>query len=146
MASAAASPPLLFATYRLRNIPCNFRRSDLERVIPTHDESEKIVGSSISPDVYNTQDSAQVGTLTFKTIPQATKDLKLGENGSAAVPIARNGPRDAGATSSQENVAVAVDSHFTGFTPLNSCAVDEGSIVEYLVSVESSFIAFRLTT
>ena len=49
------------------------------------------------------------------------------------------GPRDAGATMfNRGNVAVAVDAHFTGFTPLNGYAVEEeeeeGSIVEYLGS------------
>ena len=134
MASAPASPPLPFATYRLRNIPPTFSKADLENVIPTDDESEKIIGSSLSPDVYNTSISAQVGTLTFKTIPQALKGLERSESGSTKIAITQSGgPQDASGTSSQENVAVAVDSHFTGFTPLNGCAVEEGAMVEYLV-------------
>ena len=135
---ASASPSLSFATYRLRNIPSSFDKTDFTGIIPLHDESEWIVRSSLSPDIYTTQASTQVGTLTFNTTPRAMKDLKSSKNESRTINIPHNNGRDAGVKLSQDKVAVTVDSHFTGFTPLNRCAKDNESTVEYVVSVQTN--------
>ncbi len=138
IAMASASPSLSFATYRVRNIPSSFEKTDLTAIIPLHDESEWIVRSSLSPDIYTAQPSTQVGTLTFNTTPRAMKDLKSSKNESRTIHIPHNNGRDAGATLLQDRVALTVDSHFTGFTPLNSCAENDESTIEYVISAQTN--------
>ena len=133
---ASASPSLSFATYRLRNIPSSFTKTDFTDLIPLHNESEWVFGSSFSPDIYTPQASTQVGTLTFNTTPQAMKDLKLSENESRTIHIPPNNGRDTGAKSSQDEVTV--DSHFTGFTPLNRCDENDESTIEYVASIQTN--------
>ena len=135
---ASASPSLSFATYRLRNIPSSFEKTDFTGIIPLHDESEWIVRSSLSPDIYTAQASTQVGTLTFNTTPRAMKDLKSSKNENRTIYIPYNNGRDAGAKLSQDEVALTVDSHFTGFTPLNECAKNDESTIEYVISVRTN--------
>lgn len=135
---ASASPSLLFATYRLRDVPSSFEETDLTGVIPLHGESEWIVWSSLCPDIYPAQASSQVGTLTFNTTPHAMRDLKPSKNESRTIHHPHETGQNAGTKTSQEGVAITVDSHFTGFTPLNRCAEGNESTVEYVTSVQSN--------
>ena len=138
MASPSASPSLPYATYRFRNIPSSFGEADFKSVVSLHGGREVIVGFSISSDIYATHASEQVGTLTFNTVPQVIKDLNLSEDGSATVPIPRDRAGHAHVASSQDQAALVVDSHFSGFTPLNTCAGADESMIEYVKSPDSN--------
>jgi hypothetical protein len=98
-------------TYRVQGIPTTFTREDcralLSSALQSENESPEPVVHSLSADPYTTK--FQIATVTFKQIPDRFQDGK----DEWTIPVTK--PNILGIISS-----LAVDCHFSGFTPLNS--------------------------
>src|SRR4051794_31806249 len=94
-------------TYRVQGIPAKLTKEDcrilLSSILEDGENLEPIV-QSLGPDPYSSQCNAfQVATATFGQVPKCFQD-----------------GRDEWTLPITADFSITVDSHFSGFTPLNS--------------------------
>ena len=102
-----------YKTYRVQGMPATLSRKEckkfLNSILKEDNENLDLTVHSLGTDPYSSECNAtQVATITFKQVPKC-----LQENiNEWTLPI----------PSSDENEAhpITIDSHFLGFTPLNS--------------------------
>jgi hypothetical protein len=105
-----------YKTYRVQGIPPAYTKEDsrwlLRSILEGDNENlEPIIHSLGIDPSSSTNNRFQTATVAFKQDPEAFQDNK----GDWVLPITRSFPFNDRAISS-----IKVDSHFLGFTPLNS--------------------------
>ena|SRR5436190_14497335 len=110
-------------TFRVMGIPAAFTYEDSKRllrsVLEGHNEITKLIVHSLAPDPHSSGRGSgrfQIATVAFEQVPNC-----LSGNGNQwTLPV----PRPRILTDKTFPSSITVDSHFSGFTPLNT--VDDG--------------------
>src|SRR5215471_1702179 len=108
-------------TYRVNGIPATFTHEDsrilLRSVLEGHSENTKPTVHSLGADPYSSGRSRfQIATVTFEQVPKCLQ----GNGNQWTLPVTKlRSPIEKTSVRS-----ITIDSHFSGFTPLN--AVEDG--------------------
>jgi hypothetical protein len=111
-------------TYRVQGIPATFTKEDcrilLCSTLQEESEDPEPIIHSLGGDPYSPE--FQIATVTFKKIPKRFQDSK----DEWTLPITRS------RVYSDKTMipSITVDSHFSGFTPLNSVRDISGPMIE----------------
>ena len=109
-------------TYRVKGIPATFTKEDsrifLGSILEELNEDSELTVHSLGADPYSSErNTFQIATVTFQQVPRCMQDGK--DQWTLSTTNSRV-PNDTTVVSS-----ITVDSHFSGFTPLNP--VKDGS-------------------
>jgi hypothetical protein len=116
-------------TYRVKGIPATFTKEDsrsfLTSILEELNESSELTVHSLGADPYSSErNTFQIATVTFQQVPRCLQDGK----DQWTLPTTNSRvPNDTTVVSS-----ITVDSHFSGFTPLNSVKHGSGHEIEYV--------------
>jgi hypothetical protein len=114
-------------TYRVQGIPATYNKEEsrilLASILEGDNENPEPTVHSLGADPSSTEGNRfQIATVTFKQDPKGLQDNK----GEWPLPTTRSR-----ALNDKERVSsITVDSHFLGFTPLNSFEDDSNHKIE----------------
>jgi hypothetical protein len=117
-------------TYRVKGIPATFTKEDsrifLTSILEELNENSELTVHSLGADPYSSERNIfQIATVTFQQVPRCLQDGK----DQWTLPTTNSRvPNDTTVVSS-----ITVDSHFSGFTPLNSVKHGSGHEIEYVL-------------
>lgn len=120
-----ASPKLDFCTYRVRGLSPDLDEATL-RCIVSLGVGEEILYTSLAPDPYGPKRSARTGTITWNKVPDRLKGLSRNDSDTTKF-----------SESAAEDVAITIDSHFRGLTPLNAGSIGDDGAVMYAYDTKS---------
>jgi hypothetical protein len=115
-------------TYRVQGIPATYTKEDSRKVLNLVFESSsdkpRPTVHSLAPDPSSSAggDGFQIATVTFEQTP------KLFQDGKAQWPIPTSRITHSGIRSTI--APITIDSHFVGFTPLNTTPSDSAPGIE----------------
>lgn len=111
-------------TYRVKGIPATLTKEDsrifLTSILQELNENSELTVHSLGADPYSSErNTFQIATVTFQQVPRCLQD------GKDQWTLPTTNPNDTTVVSS-----ITVDSHFSGFTPLNSVKDGSGHEIE----------------
>ena len=110
-------------TYRVKGIPATFTKEHsrifLSSILEELNENSELAVHSLGADPYSSErDTFQIATVTFQQVPRY---LQHGKDEWTLPTTNSRVPND---------TSITVDSHFSGFTPLNSVKDGSGHEIE----------------